>query len=143
MILHSSNVLWLISAVPAWYFSAIAHPLVSGIFTFIPSLGTVCLAIGIVRGFFPHGRALLLFLFSFLLSETYAAIAGSLVGRFGGNASLLPSSLFMLAQIALVISLVNRTRKARLGSAALAVFSLTYAFFTLIVGGMAFADSWL
>jgi hypothetical protein len=61
----------------------------------------------------------MLFFLPFLLSETYVAIAGFFRGEVRGNASLLPSCLFMLTQIALVVFLVYRTR--RIVSASLAL----------------------
>ncbi len=106
-------------------------------------LGTLGLVGGVFMGLLQRGRALFLFLLSFLLSETFVAVAGSFRGGLRGNAGLLPAGLFILAQIALIVRVVYRTKQARAASLALTVFSLSYALFALIVAGMAFADDWL
>ena len=143
MILRSSNALWLVSALPVWYFSAIANPFRAGILSFIPFVGTLGLVAGGVIGVVQRARALLLFFFPFAVSECYVAIAGSLRGQLRGNESLAPSCIFILVQLALIGYFVYRGRRARLAALALSLFSASYALFALFVGGLAFADDWL
>ena len=143
MVFHSSNALWLISALPVWYFSAVSHPLQAGMWSFIPFLGTLGLVVGIFMGFFRRGRASYLFFLPFLLNEVFVAVAGFFRGRLRGNARLLPACLFIIAQIALTVCVAYRTRQARSASLALSVFSLSYSLIALLVAGMSFADSWL
>jgi hypothetical protein len=61
---HISNAIWLISALPIWYFSAVPHPLQAGILSFIPFIGTVGLFVGAMTGIVQRRRALFLFFFS-------------------------------------------------------------------------------
>ena len=143
VILHSSNALWLFSAVPVWYFAGVAHPFKSGMLSFIPFLGTVGLVAGGLSALVQRRRALLLFAFPFLLSEAYVFVAGRFEGQFRGSASLLPEWLFLITQAALIAHLVYKSRQTWLTSLALAVFSLSYALFALFIGGMAFAEDWL
>lgn len=94
---------------------------------------------GLVR----RKRALLLFVFPFTVSECYVAIAGSFRGQLRGNASLLPSCIFIFVQLLLIGYFVYKSRHARIATFAFTIFSASYALFALFVGGMAFADSWL
>lgn len=143
MILHSSNALWLISALPVWYFSTIAHPFQAGILSLIPFIGILGLVAGALIGIVQRRRALLLFVFPFALSECYVAIAGWLRGQLHGDASLTPSCIFIFVQLALISYFVYASRQSRVASFAFTIFSASYALFALFVGGMAFADNWL
>ena len=143
MILHGSNALWLITALPVWYFSTIAHPLQAGILSLVPFVGILGLIAGGLVGIFQRRRALFLFVFPFAVSECYVAIAGSFRGQLRGNASLVPSCVFIFVQLVLIGYFVYKSRQSRLGSFAFTIFSVSYALFALFVGGMAFADSWL
>jgi hypothetical protein len=138
-----SQSFWLLSALPVWYFSALAHPFAAGILSLLPSLGTVGLAVGLFAGFSRRTRALLLFLCPLILSEVYVAIAGFNRGRLRGNASALPLCLFFLAQIALLIYILYKTRKILSASIGLSIFSVSYALFAAFIAGMSFADDWL
>ena len=143
MILHSSNALWLVSALPVWYFSTITHPFQAGILSLIPSVGILGLIAGIAMGIVQRKRALLLFVFPFAVSECYVAIAGSFRGQVRGSASLLPFCIFIFVQLLLIGYVLYKSRQARVATFALTIFSVSYALFALFVGGMAFADDWL
>ncbi len=143
MILHGSSALWLIFAVPVWYFSTITHPFQAGILSLIPFVGILGLVAGGVMGIVQRKRALLLFFFPFAVSEFYVAIAGLFRGQLRGNASLLPFCTFIFVQLLLIGYSAYKSRHAHIATIALAIFSASYALFALFVGGMAFADDWL
>lgn len=143
MILHSSNALWLLSALPAWYFSTITHPFQAGILSLIPFVGILGLVAGVATGIVQRRRAVLLFIFPFAVSECYVAIAGWFRGQLRGNASLLPFCIFIFVQLLLIGYSVHKSRHARVAAFAFTIFSVSYALFALFVGGMAFADDWL
>lgn len=109
----------------------------------IPFVGTIGLVAGGAMGLVRRKRALLLFVFPFTVSECYVAIAGSFRGQLRGNASLLPSCIFIFVQLLLIGYFVYKSRHARIATFAFTIFSASYALFALFVGGMAFADSWL
>lgn len=109
----------------------------------ISVLGTLGLAVGVFGGIVRRGRALILFLCPFLLSETFVAIAGANLGRLRGNPSPLPLCLFMLGQFGLLTYIIYKTRNTLSSSIAFSIFSLSYALIAALVGGMALADDWL
>lgn len=137
------NGLWLLLALPAWYFEASLHPLRAGVLSFFPFLGTLGLLAGAAMGLLKRRSSLALFFPSFAASECYVAIAGLLRGQLRGNASLVPFCIFVLVQLVLVGHFAYRARRAPLAVLAFTVFLLSYAFLAWLIGGMAFADSWL
>ena len=140
---HIGNAVWLICALPVSYFRAVTHCLRGAVSTSTPFIATLALSAGAVTGIIQRRRTLFLFLFPFVVSELFVAIAGWLRGQLRGNASLLPFYVFTVVQVALTAYLLYRVRGARFATLALTVFSASYAFWALFAGGMAFADDWL
>ena len=141
---HIGNALWLLSALPLWYRSAVANPLRLGIFSLIPFIGSLALVGGVVVGILQRRPLLLIFVASPVMSECYVAAAGALRGQVRGNAGLIPASIFAAVQAAFLIwFLIYSLKGARLAASALALFCASYAFFAWFVGAMAFANDWL
>ena len=141
---HVGNALWLVSALPLWYLSPVAHPLAAGVLSLIPFIGGLALVVGAAVGIAERRPSLIYFLVSPLLSECYVAVAGALRGQLRGNSGWIPTSVFAVVQVALLIwLLVFRLKGGRIAASALALFCASYAFFAWFVGAMAFADDWL
>jgi hypothetical protein len=83
------NAIWLLRALPEWFFESIRHPIIGGPLSAIPAFGVVCLAVGVVLGFARRQEKLLLFLLSPIASEVLVAISGIFRGRIpeGGDGS--------------------------------------------------------
>ena len=137
------NALWLILALPEWFFPSVLMPFAAGPLTLIPALGTVCLAIGIGLGVMKHKPALWLFLIPALFCEALVGIAGLFRGELRGSASEWALVAFLIFQLALCGYLVWRVRGARTAAVPLALFSLTYAMYAAFIASMAFSDSWM
>ncbi|MEP7241753.1 MAG: hypothetical protein ABI697_12780 [Devosia sp.] len=143
-----ANALWLLLALPQWYFESVillfANPgYALQPLAVLPAAGAVCLVAGIilalVRG---RPRLLLLFALPVVLGEWLVATAGFFRGQFktGSEWLLLP---FLAVVVALVLFLVIRARGARLPAILLGAFGLTYALLGSFIAGMAFTDVWL
>jgi plasmid stabilization system protein ParE len=141
---HIGNALWLVSALPVWYLSPISNPLAAGILSLIPFAGSLALVGGAIVGILQRRPSLLLFGVSPFISECYVAIAGALRGELPGDLGMVPASIFAVVQAAFLIWFLKyRLKEGRLAVFALSFFCVSYAFFALFVGAMAFADSWL
>jgi hypothetical protein len=138
-----NNAVWLLLAVPHWYFSTIGHPLSAGPLSAIAAVGSICFVIGVILGFIRREPQLLLFLIPFVLSELFVAIAGALRGQLKDVSSHFPEILFIVVQIILVAYLIYHVSRARLAAVALAVFSVTFALFATLVAAMALSDTWI
>jgi hypothetical protein len=137
------NALWLILALPSWFFATFFAPLGAGPLTLIPFIGIFCLGAGLALGVQWKQRRYGWFVVSFLLSEVFVAIAGLLRGYRKGGAATPYLLLFLGLQGAICAFLVYRFRGARLGALCLAMFCVIYALFTSFVARMAFGDDWL
>jgi len=137
------NAIWLFLALPQWYFSAIFRPFAEGLFTAIPSLGIVCLAIGIILGVIGRKPSLLIFLFLPAMSQALVAAAGLMRGTLRYEAYEPILWAFLLLQVTVAGYLVYRLKNARPAAAALGIFTISYAFFAWFVAAMAFGDTWV
>lgn len=137
------NALWLILALPQWYFSSLLTPLAAGPLTLAPAVGALAFIAGVVDGVAIRQRRLFLFLIPFVFSEALVGIAGLLRGAAGGTASNFALVIFLVTQAALSGWLVYRVKGSRIPAAALAIFTLTYAAFAAFVATMSFSDTWL
>ncbi len=138
-----NSAIWLILALPEWYFSASSDPLGAGLLTIIPATGVVFLLIGVVQGFVTRERRLLLFIVPFLASELFVGIAGALRGAVAKSPAGIVLLLFIAIQAIVAGTLVYRLRRAWAPASSLAIFSMSYALFACFVAGMAFADDWI
>jgi hypothetical protein len=136
------DAIWLFLAVPRWYFSSVLNPFGAGILSLIPSLGILCLLLGVIFGFIQRQKKLLFFLFPLSASELLAVIAGFYRGKVtdGGGIWML---LFIFAEILIAGFLIYRLKGARVLASLLAIFCVTYALFASFVARMSFSDSWL
>ena len=140
-----NNAIWLLAALPLWYFSAVTVPFSAGALTVVPALGALSLAIGAVLGVIQRRRRLLLFVLPFAFSEILVAVAGVMRGHVPvtGDAVLNVGLLvFFAAQIAISGYLIYSIKGARASAAALGVFSVSYAAFGVFVAAMSFTDNW-
>jgi hypothetical protein len=140
---HIGNAIWLVSALPFWYLSAVTRPPQLGVLYLVPCSGIVALVAGVVSSVVRGKRLLLLFLGPLLVSELYVAVAGFFRGQLRGSASAVPFGVFAVLQASLIGFLVYRLKGARLAASLLAVFCVSYALFTAFVAAMACADDWL
>jgi hypothetical protein len=138
-----TSALWLVLALPEWFFSAFLHPVSGGPLTIVPAVGTASLCLGLVLGLISRERSLLLFLLPWAASETFVAIAGVARGRLTSTGVGPILIGFLIAQLLLSAYLLYRTRTRPWAAAALGLFSLTYAVFAAFVAGMALTDDWL
>lgn len=137
------DAIWLILALPEWFFSTVLMPLAAGPLTLIPAIGTVCLVVGIVLGAMKRKASLLLFLVPASLSELLVGVAGFLRGQMRGNPTDWLLGAFLIFQFLLCGYLIWQAKGARVAAAPLAVFSVSYATFAAFVAAMAFNDTWL
>jgi hypothetical protein len=137
------NAIWLLLALPSWYFPSVLVPFEAGPLTGIPAIGVIFLVFGVVVGIIRPKRELLFFLIPAVLSEALVALAGAFRGRVANTASHAILLGFFVLQLLLISYLIYRTRNARVAAAALGVFSLSYAFFAMFIASMAFSDVWL
>ena len=137
------SAIWLLWAVPQWYFETLLDPLGAGLLSFIPALGALLLIVGLVLAAMRRRKGLLLFLIPFAASEALVAVAGAMRGRVGPPLAGWITLAFLAAQLLFCLWLLWRLRGARAPAAAFTVFSLTYALFAAFVASMAFADQWL
>ncbi|WP_375427496.1 hypothetical protein [uncultured Sphingomonas sp.] len=137
------NALWLVLALPKWYFSTILAPLSAGPLTIVPAIGVICLVIGTALGILRKQKLLLAFIAPFLLSELFVAISGFYRGRLPGSAGNSILLIFLLLTLITSSYVLYRAKGARLTGTLLFVFSLTYALFAAFVAAMSFSDSWL
>jgi hypothetical protein len=135
------NAIWLLLALPLWYFSSLTNPLAGGALTLIPTVGTFCLLAGVLIGIHSARRGLLLFFIPFGLSELVVSVAGLLRGQIADTGLILFP--FVVVQLVLSVYLVFDLRGARIAASALAIFSFTYALFGAFVASMSFTDRWL
>jgi hypothetical protein len=139
------NAIWLITALPVWYGSALIAPFSAGFLTLVPAVGSLSFAAGVILGAIKRRRELLLFSIPFVLSEALVAIAGLLRGRVLYGSAFLDVLLlaFIALQFAIAGYLIYRIKGARTSATALGVFSVTYAAFGTFVARMSFTDRWL
>jgi hypothetical protein len=138
-----SNLLWLVLALPDWYFSSLLAPFSDGILTLVPALGALCFVAGVALGVTRRTPRLLFFAIPFMLSETLVAVAGLLRGQVQSATANPILLVFVATQLILSGALVWLIRRARLAAVLLAVFSLTYALFGIFIAGMSFANDWI
>lgn len=138
-----NNAIWLMLALPLWYFFAILAPTSAGFLTAIPALGAVCLIVGTAWGIARRDRRLLLFVIPAMLSEIMVAVAGVNRGRLT-SASASPILLAFLAiEVLICLALIALLRGNRGPAVALAIFGCSFALFAAFVASMAFTDQWL
>jgi hypothetical protein len=137
------SAIWLLRAVPEWYFETLLDPLGAGPFSGIPALGALALIAGLVLAAMRRRKGLLLFLVPFAASEALVALAGAMRGRVGPSPAGWITLVFLAAQLLFCLWLLWRLRGARAPAAAFTLFSLTYALFAAFVAGMAFGDTWM
>lgn len=140
------SAIWLFIGVPKWYFGTIFAPFSAGVFTLVPAIGVVALAIGALWGAMRRRFGLAVFLALPAASQMLVVVAGFMRGRVGHNELhyiFFGLSGFILLQLVAACYLVFRLTAARLPALALAIFSLTYALFASFVALMSFQDTWL
>ena len=125
---HIGNAVWLLRALPGWYFSQAPFS----------AAESLCLVVGVVLGISRRRLDPLLFLTPVLLSECYVAVAGWFRGQLCGSSPLAwtVEGGFLLAQLCLIFLLVYRLKGARLAASGLALFRISYALFAALVGGI-------
>ena len=136
------NALWLIFAVPEWYFSCLARPFGGGLLTIIPAIGAFCLLVGLIIGLARPRWRLTIFLLPFFLTEILVAVSGFYRGK-GGAAASYASDVAMLATVILSILGIYICKGTRISACLLSVFSITYYLFGVFVATMSFSDDWL
>ncbi len=132
--------LWLLGALPQWYFSTILQPLAAGPLSLVPALGTVCLLLGSLLGLGRRDLKLGLFLIPVALSQLLVGTAGALIGRIPGDISNALLLLFLGVQVLLAGWLVYILEDSRKAALALSFFSVSYALFAAFIAGMAFSN---
>lgn len=139
------NAIWLLTALPSWYFGAASTPFSGGALTVVPAVGVLSLVVGTIMGVIQRRRALLWFLVLFALSEMLVVIAGLMRGQVRPMSASLNVWLYVFLGLQLALSgyLIYRIRGARTSATALSVFSVTYAATATFVAAMSFTDSWL
>lgn len=141
------NAIWLLTALPSWYFEAALAPLSAGVLTIVPALGVLALIVGVILGGIKRQRELLWFLTLFGASELLVVVAGFERGqvRANGTESFLNTFFlsFLAAQLAVSGYLTYRFKEARASALALSLFCITYAAAAAFVAAMSFTDSWL
>ena len=137
------SALWLVLALPAWYFATLTSPFSAGALTLVPALGAISLAAGVVLAVKSRQRRLAIFLIPFAFSEVLVAVAGALRGQVDGFTANAILMTFLAMQVGFSGWLVYRLKGARTAASALAIFSITYALFGAFIAVMSFADTWL
>ena len=137
------NAVWLILALPNWFFSTIIHPFSAGPLTLVPTIGVICFCSGVILGIRNREKSLLAFILPVLLSEMLVAAAGFMRGALRGSASNPVVYGFLILQLLIAVYLVFRLRGSRVAATLLAVFSILYALFAVFIAGMSFNDTWL
>lgn len=140
-----ANAIWLLLALPTWYFGAATVPFSSGALTLVPAIGSLSLVLGVIIGSIQRRRELLWFLALFAMSELLVVIAGMMRGLVNPMSGALNVWLYVFLgfQCALAGYLIYRIKGARASAAALGVFSFTYATAATFVAAMSFTDTWL
>ena len=135
------NAIWLLLAVPKWYFATLASPFGASYFSAIPAFGALSLFVGLGLAFVFRSYKLLYFFLPFLFSEALLVFAGIFRGHVQDpNPINIP---FLVAQFGILVYLVFRLKGARLPAVLLAIFSFTYALWAAFVAAMSFTDIWL
>jgi hypothetical protein len=137
------NAVWLIFALPQWYFGALLAPLGAGPLSTIPALGACCGLAGLALGIRHRDTRLLWFVAPAVASQVLMAVAGFFRGQFRGEPADIALCLFLIAQLAAALYLVYRLNGLRLAASLLAVFSISYSLFAAFVAAMAFSDDWI
>lgn len=135
--------MWLLTALPIWFFNSLFNPLGAGVFTIVPSIGVFFLIVGIGIGALQRYWALSAFVVAPTMSEVFVGMAGYFQGKLQEETTLYIILTFWAFQILLISGLIYTSRGARLAAISLAIFCLTYAFFTGFVATMAFRNVWL
>ena len=137
------NAIWLFTALPKWFLSAVLSPFSAGALTLIPAVGTVCLAIGIALAVRLRAKSLWVFVLPALISQAFVAVAGFFRGALVASAAEPILVTFLVVQLVLSLYLIYPHRKTWLPATLLAAFSISYAWHALFIASMAFTDSWL
>jgi hypothetical protein len=135
------NAIWLLVALPQWYFSSIRAPLAAGLLSLVPTIGTIFLGLSLVAGLVRRRVGLLLFAIPFAISESLVAAAGLFRGQVQNPEAIL--LVFLVLQIAISACLIYRLKGSRSISLGLTIFSVAYALFGAFVSAMSFRESWL
>ncbi len=138
-----TNAVWLLLALPLWYFVTLGDPLGAGPLSAVPVFGTICLVAGLILGLSERPRRLFLFLIPATASELFVATAGAMRGQLPGESSHPALLLFIGFQVVFSGYLIYGLKGARWAAVALALFSVSYALFAAFVAAMAFSDRWL
>jgi|EndMetStandDraft_9_1072997.scaffolds.fasta_scaffold158535_2 hypothetical protein len=129
------------------YFGAILSPFKYGLATFIPAIGFLCLVAGVGVGLATRRRDFLLFLTLPIVSQAFVIISELMRGALQSPALEPVGSTivlaFLLLQVAVAGYLACRARGARLAASALAIFTVSYAFYAAFFAGMALANDGL
>lgn len=137
------SALWLLLALPEWYFSSVLSPFEAGLLSLVPAAGVISFLVGTALAMRRRQRRMLFFVVPFVLSESFVAVAGALRGQVHGSAASLTLLAFFAFQVVFSCVLIYLIKGARASASALAVFSITYAGFGAFIAGMSFSDTWL
>jgi len=135
------DAVWLLLALPPWFFANLGDPTGAGLLTAVPAAGALSLFIGFLLAVRRPSRRLLAFLLPFGGSEALVAAAGFGRGDVPDPTAILLA--FLGVQLALSIGLVIFARGSLRAALALAIFSIGYAAFAAFVAAMAFPDRWV
>lgn len=138
-----NNALWLLLALPVWYFSAAAVAFQERWLTLIPAAGALCLMIGVIGGILMRRSRLLYFATPLVFSELIVGFSGFFRGKFKESEANTILVSFLVFEFIILIFLVYRMKGYRLPAFSLAIFSLTYAVFAALIASMSFSDKWL
>lgn len=137
------NAIWVFFTLPLWYFPQVLYPFGAGWLSIIPAVGVVCFAVGLILGAIRGSPRLIGFLVPVLAAQALVATAGYLRGQVMAETADQIVTAFLGGQLILVVVLIAWARGARPAATALALFSLSYAWFAGVVATMAFTDRWL
>lgn len=100
------NAIWLFTALPTWFLSAVLSPFSAGAISLVPAMGAICLAIGIVLAVQRRAKALWVFIIPAVISQVFVAIAGFFRGAFISSSAAPILITFLVVQLLLSIFLV-------------------------------------
>lgn len=135
------NALWLLLALPAWYFGAASQLAGAGMLSLIPATGTLCLIIGLVLMIKQKAWGSAWFLIPVFVSEIFVGAAGLFRGKLNDPSPVLLS--FLVLQCVMLGYLVFRLKGGRLTAIVLSAFCLSFALEACFIASMSFSDSWL
>ena len=132
----------LLIQLPMWMLSSIASPFSMGVFTLIPAVGGVCLAIGLTLAVRRRLGALWTFVTPPLVSHAFVVATGLYEPALEPAAAENVLGVFLLLQLGICLYLVHRHRTSWVPAALLAAFSLSYAFCAVPIASMTLTDTW-